>query len=1168
MTDDTSATPDFRTNVPRHRQLYAFDVVRALPGLYVMLEPHEPFAILEASDSHLAATRMERRDILGQPFFAIFPDDPDDPDADGERNLRASFLRVAETGEPERMAVQRYPIQRPDAEGGGFEVRFWQPLNSPVHDQDGQLVALLHRIVDVTEQHRQDSRLQRATDLLRIAERTAHIGGWSVNLETGTSEWSDSVCDIYGLPRGHAPTVDEAMQFVTPEYRERIDEVFRACSRFGEAFDEEFEIIATGGRRVPVRAIGEATRDSLGRIVAAQGAFQDLTQIRAAEDALARSIGRFHQFADSMPMIVWTALSDGTVDFVNVAFCEYTGIDRDELDLASAAWIQTIHPADMDALMEAWPVAVAGGEAYSLDFRIRRHDGQYRWHHTTARPVLEDDQLTHWYGTTLDVEDLLDAGRRARAVADELTATLNSMTEGFYALDKDWRITFVNPAGEALLQRPRDELLGRVLWDLFPEARESVAYEAFTEAMRTGQPQSFDLDYEPLGTWFEASAYPSVSRLSVYFRDVTRQRQSEASLRLSEGRFRAIAHTVTDTVWDWDLATDTVWWDEGPHGLLGLPGDTWETSIHEWEQRIHPDDRERVSAGIRASWSSPERTWVDEYRFLRGDNTYADVLDRGAVIWDDSGRAIRMVGGMSDLSGQRAAQAQIRRQAALIEQARDAILVFGMDGRITSWNSAAERLYQLSVEEARGRPASELLGKDPEAFQAALDGVVAAGEWQGQLLLPADEIAGTAETIVVCRWTLLFDERGAPDAILAIHSDITEQVILERQLQQSQRLESLGQLTGGIAHDFNNLLTVVLGSAETLIDALNDDERLRSSAEITRAAALRGAELTKRLLAFARRQPLAPGQHDVNRITEDMEPLLRRTIGESIRIALVLADDLAPATVDDAQLESCILNLAINARDAMPEGGLLSIETANVRLDEDYASRNSEVVPGRYVMLAISDTGTGMPPEVAERVFEPFFTTKAPGRGSGLGLSMVHGFVKQSGGHVKVYSELGEGTTIKIYLPRSGSADAVADARSTSPSTEVGGGERILVVEDDDLVRAHVSELLLGMGYRVTAVSSGADALARLESDHGFDLLFTDVVMPGMNGQELADRARAIFPELHVLFTSGYTENAIVQQGRIPPGTFLLSKPYTRQELETKLQQAIHRAHPDDRTPA
>jgi CheY-like chemotaxis protein len=322
-------------------------------------------------------------------------------------------------------------------------------------------------------------------------------------------------------------------------------------------------------------------------------------------------------------------------------------------------------------------------------------------------------------------------------------------------------------------------------------------------------------------------------------------------------------------------------------------------------------------------------------------------------------------------------------------------------------------------------------------------------------------------------------------------------------------------------------------------------------------AAQRGAELTQRLLAFARKQALAPQVVDLNALLAGIDPMLRRTLGEHIEIEIVRAAGLWPAQVDPGQLENALLNLCLNARDAMPAGGRLTLETANARLDADYAERNAEVVPGAYVMVAVTDTGTGIAPAQLQRVFEPFFTTKEKGKGTGLGLAMVYGFVKQSAGHVSVYSEPGQGTSVRVYLPRAaaGEAPAVQDADETAPQ---GGRGTILLVEDDDAVRRYALTQLRMFGYTVIEAAEGRSALAQIEQRSDIDLLFTDVVMPGgMNGRELADAARRLRPGLRVLYTSGYTENAIVHHGRLDEGARLLAKPYRRSELDRAVREAL-----------
>ncbi|BBK35188.1 hypothetical protein STAQ_02660 [Allostella sp. ATCC 35155] len=403
-------------------------------------------------------------------------------------------------------------------------------------------------------------------------------------------------------------------------------------------------------------------------------------------------------------------------------------------------------------------------------------------------------------------------------------------------------------------------------------------------------------------------------------------------------------------------------------------------------------------------------------------------------------------------------------------------------------------------------------------------------------------------------------------ALAQLRAESVRREATEAQLRQSQKMDAIGRLTGGVAHDFNNLLTVVTGNLDLVLRRLGDgaDPRVRRGITGALEGARRAAALTQRLLAFARQQPLDPKPTDANRLVGGMSDLLRRTLGEVVEIETVLAGGLWPIFADAPQLENALLNLAVNARDAMPAGGKLTIETANTHLDDAYARSHDEVTPGQYVMIAVSDTGTGMPPDVIARAFDPFFTTKPLGEGTGLGLSQVFGFVKQSGGHVKIYSEPGQGTAVKIYLPRHiPPAQAEDDLAWAAPPEErqLGNGRTILVVEDEAAVRQFSVECLADLGYAVLEAGDGATALRLLDQHPEVVVLFTDVILPGgMNGRHLADEACRRRPGLAVLFTTGYTQNAIVHNGMLDPGVDMIGKPFTQAEVARKLAQAIGRS--------
>ncbi|MFZ3361197.1 MAG: ATP-binding protein, partial [Xanthobacteraceae bacterium] len=502
----------------------------------------------------------------------------------------------------------------------------------------------------------------------------------------------------------------------------------------------------------------------------------------------------------------------------------------------------------------------------------------------------------------------------------------------------------------------------------------------------------------------------------------------------------------------------------------------------------------------------------------------------------------------------------------------DAVLVADEDGKIVLSNPAAQRLLGI------------VAGMAPESWAQSYDIFLPDGvtrlPWQEGPLMRAVRGEMVANYDIIVRHhddvrTISLVANGGP--ILAgsqknrggivVYHDVTAAKEAERQLRQSQKMEAIGQLTGGIAHDFNNILTVITGTIEILAEGVADRPELAEIAAMIDEAAERGGELTQRLLAFSRRQPLEPRETDINELLVEAGRLLRPTLGEHIEIESILHEGISPAMIDPGQLTTAILNLSLNARDAMPGGGKLMLETSDVVLDDSYAALNPDVTPGPYVLVAVSDTGTGIPADVLDKVFDPFFTTKDIGKGTGLGLSMVYGFVKQSGGHIKIYSESGQGTTVKIYLPRATAQPRQVLDIMTGEALR-GGDETVLVVEDDPLVRRQAVAQVEALGYTTLAATDAAAALLLIAGRPDIDLLFTDVVMPGaMNGRELADEAAKRRPDLKVLYTSGYTEDAIIHHGRLDRGVLLLAKPYRRSDLARMIRLALDAAA-DDPAPA
>lgn len=550
------------------------------------------------------------------------------------------------------------------------------------------------------------------------------------------------------------------------------------------------------------------------------------------------------------------------------------------------------------------------------------------------------------------------------------------------------------------------------------------------------------------------------------------------------------------------------------------------------------------------------------------------VLD---AVYDDDRNLIGYAKVTRDITDRLQARERLVQSESRFAQLVNAVIdyaIFQLDpkGNILTWNTGAQRIKGYHAEEIIGQHFSRFYTEDdrgaglPERglMTAARDGRFESEGWR----VRKDGSKFRASVVI----DPISDERGNLVGFAKVTRDVTERYEAQRalretqeQLAASQKMEAVGQLSGGIAHDFNNLLMIVLGNLENIERHIKALPEPNPNLQRATANALRGAHraaaLTSRLLAFSRRQALNPRSIDVNKFLIGAAEFMQRSLGESVEIQSVGAAGLWHVEADPNYLETALLNLAINSRDAMPAGGKITIEAANVFADHEYCRKNPEVAPGPYVVICISDTGCGMPPDVLSRAFEPFFTTKEPGQGTGLGLSQVYGFVKQSGGHIKIYSEVGQGTTIKIYLPRHTGQSAENEDDPAEPASVGERGESILVVEDDGDLRAYISEVLRSLGYRVRAVPHAAAALPILrETGQRIDLLLTDVVMPGRNGRELGNEAQRLRPGLPILYMTGYSRNAVVHHGRLDEGVEVVQKPIGQQILASRVRDLLDRA--------
>ncbi|MBR1148464.1 PAS domain S-box protein [Bradyrhizobium sp. AUGA SZCCT0431] len=633
-----------------------------------------------------------------------------------------------------------------------------------------------------------------------------------------------------------------------------------------------------------------------------------------------------------------------------------------------------------------------------------------------------------------------------------------------------------------------------------------------------------------------------------------RQAASERSLHTERERlFSAVVESSNDAIITKSLDGIITGWNRAAERLFGFVS---IEAVGRHVDLIVPADRRAEVRNILQQVRRGER--IEDFETVRThkDGRSVDVLLTIAPIRSAAGEIVGASKIARDITDskrtQKALNQEIEERQRIFETSHDLIFVTDSSGNFIQVSPSAKIILGYDPAEMIGRSAIHFI--HPEDLDSTRNEMRAARRGNQLRNFETRYMHKDGQSVTL-NWTGTWSEPVKRHFFIG--RDLTEKQAAEAQLRHIQKMDAIGQLTGGVAHDFNNILTVITGTIGILEESVADKPELVAITRLIDEAAERGANLTKHLLAFARKQPLQPVEVDVNGLVLEAAKLLHPTLGENVEITPLLAEDAWTALVDPNQLSTAVLNLALNARDAMPNGGKLALETGNIYLDENYAGMNSEVVPGHYVMVAVSDTGTGIPAALIERVFDPFFTTKEVGKGTGLGLSMVFGFVKQSGGHIKIYSEEGHGTSVKMYLPRATGLNQTAAEAAISANVE-GGTETVLVVEDDSLVRRYVMTQIESLGYTTLEAANASEALQIIDTAPTLHLLFTDVIMPGMmNGRQLVDEALKRRPSLKTLYTSGYTENAIVHHGRLDSGVLLLAKPYRKSELARMFRLAL-----------
>jgi two-component system, cell cycle sensor histidine kinase and response regulator CckA len=902
-------------------------------------------------------------------------------------------------------------------------------------------------------------------------------------------------------------------------------------------------------------------RDLDGEIVGVIASVEDVTRRILAEQALEQSEERYRNAVERATDVVYMLAIDGTIISLNQAFETVTGWSRTEW--IGQSFLGLIHTDDLPKAAELLQCVLQGEQSGTFELRMLSRNGQYLVGECCATPQKENNRVVAVFGMVRDVTARKRVEEALRRSEDRFRNLAETAPDAILIIDESGHISFTNRAASRIFGRSNDEMLGADLTLLMPEYLWELHRAGFGRFNETGERPSSWHSIRLAGLGKNGAEIPLELSLAEFFQDGTRyftgivREISDAKVASgerssSETHYREMVESLNDSVYALDEHGVIDYISPAIERIIGYqPSEIMGRPLAEV---VYPEDAHLFAESLKQAMDGA--TEALEYRLISKEGDVRRIRSSARRIFSDAD-PVGLLGTMVDITDRKAAEARLERLSAAIEQASESVAIIDTKGKIQYVNCAFERNTSYSREELVGESFRVLRSslQDSSAYEDLWSAIAKGERWTGRLLNRRKDGSSIEEESTV---SPVRNESGEIVNFVAVNRDVTKEVELEKQLLHAQKMEAVGRLAGGVAHDFNNLLTAIIGYGQLVQNALGPNHSLRSEIKEILDAGTRAASLTGQLLAFSRRQKLVPRNIDLTETIGNLMKMLHRIIGEDIDLSFHTSPSVHQVFADSGQIEQVIMNLVVNARDAMPSGGRLIIEANNVILDEQYCRENLWAKPGEYARISVTDTGIGMDAETRRHIFEPFFTTKESGKGTGLGLAVVYGIVKQHDGLIHVYSEPGHGTTFKIYFRAQ--SIVTQDGSTEAQSAVRGGDETILIAEDEETLRELARSILQNLGYRVLLASNGEEAVSKYNAAEGeIDLVMLDLIMPRLGGSDAYKRMIATGKRVPVIFMTGYASGTVQTQAVGATGAVLIQKPYAVDELVRAVREMLDR---------